>query len=290
MIVGKGGVQMDPVKLKAIWEWFPPANIKAIWSFLRFCNFHQKFIPSYSNIAHPLLDLTKQSTPWTWRPDQENAFQNLQAVFTRQLVLAFPNTSKLFTFMMDASLTASEAVLMQLNANKDMQSCGYLFQTISPAERNYNIFNRELLTVICGLKESRQYLLGSPFPMEVLTNHKSLTYFKESQRLSQRQAQWLLFLQYFNMMYWALPGTQMTPADTLSHQDDVDTTQDNMDVQLLPSNTFDQQIWAIDRALADKIKDSSSSNPLVLQAVHQMEKELPLFNRSRAKDWTFDNG
>ena len=81
----------------------------------------------------------------------------------------------------------------------------------------------------------------------------------------------------------------MTPADTLSHQDDVDTTQDNTDVQLLPSNTFDQQIWAIDRALADKIKNSSSSNPLVLQAIHQMEKKLPLFNRSRAEDWTFND-
>ena len=30
MIVGKGGVQMDPVKLKAIQEWTPPANVKAI--------------------------------------------------------------------------------------------------------------------------------------------------------------------------------------------------------------------------------------------------------------------
>ena len=28
MIVGKGGIQMDPVKLKAIQEWSPPANIK----------------------------------------------------------------------------------------------------------------------------------------------------------------------------------------------------------------------------------------------------------------------
>ena len=61
---------------------------------------------------HPLLDLTKQSTPWTWRPDQEKAFQNLQATFTRQLVLAFPNTSKPFTLMTDALLTASGAVLM----------------------------------------------------------------------------------------------------------------------------------------------------------------------------------
>ena len=74
MIVGKGGVQMDPIKLKAIQEWSPSANIKAIQSFLGFCNFYWKFIPSFFDIAHPLLDLTKQSTPQTWRSDQEKAF------------------------------------------------------------------------------------------------------------------------------------------------------------------------------------------------------------------------
>ena len=70
----------------------------------------------------------------------------------------------------------------------------------------------------------------------------------------------------------------------------MDTSLDNADIQLLLSNTFDQQIRAIDVALADKIRESSSTGLLVLQAVHQMEKELPLFNRSKAKDWTFDNG
>ena len=81
----------------------------------------------------------------------------------------------------------------------------------------------------------------------------------------------------------------MAPTDALSCWNEMDITQDNTDVQLLPPNTFDQQLRAIDVALADKIKDSSSSNPLVLQAVHQMEKELPLLNRSRAENWTFDN-
>ena len=77
--------------------------------------------------------------------------------------------------------------------------------------------------------------------------------------------------------------------DTISHWDNMNTIQDNTDVQLLPSNTFDQQIWAVNIALADKIKDSSSNDLLVLQAVHQMEKELPLFNRLKAEDWTFDD-
>ena len=81
--------------------------------------------------------------------------------------------------MMNTLLMASGGVLMQLNANGDIQPYGYLSQTFSLAEQNYNIFNWELLAMIHSLDEWRQYLLGSPFPIEVLTNHKNLTYFKE---------------------------------------------------------------------------------------------------------------
>ena len=123
-----------------------------------------------------------------------------------------------------------------------MQPCCYLFQTFSPAEHNYDICDQELLAVICSLKEWRQYLLGSPFPIEVLTNYKNLIYFKELHKLLWRQAWWLLFLQDFNMTYQALSSTQMVPADALSHQNDVDTSLDNTDIQLLPSNAFGQQI------------------------------------------------
>ena len=125
--------------------------------------------------------------------------------------------------------------------------------------------------------------------MEVLIDYKNLTYFKEPRKLLQRQAQWLLFLQDFDLAYHALPSTQMATRDALSYQDNMDTSLDNMNVQLLLSYIFNQQIQAIDVALMDKINNSSSSDPLVLQVVHQMEKELLLFNRSQAKDWTFND-
>ena len=129
---------------------------------------------------------------------------------------------------------------MQHNMNGDMQPCGCLSQTFLPTKCNYDIFNWELLAVICGLEEWKQYVLGSLFPVEALIDHKNLTYFKEPCKLFQRQAWWLLFLQDFNMVYWALFDTQMSPADALSHLDDVDAILDNTNVQLLPSDAFDQ--------------------------------------------------
>ena len=82
----------------------------------------------------------------------------------------------------------------------------------------------------------------------------------------------------------------MAPVDPLSHHNDMDIFLDNTNIQLLSSDAFDQQVWAINIALVDKIKELSSIDPLVLQAVHWMEKEFPLFNRLKAKDWIFNDG
>ena len=79
---------------------------------------------------------------------------------------------------------------------QNMQTLGQLFeplylsQSFSSTKRNYNIYDRELLTIIQALKSWRQYLHGSPFPIQVFTDHKNLTYFHKAQSLNQRQASW----------------------------------------------------------------------------------------------------
>ena len=64
-----------------------------------------------------------------------------------------PDTTKPFLVMMDMSLTASGGVLMQNDSNGDLHPCAYHSTTFSPVEQNYDIYNRELLTVIQALKE-----------------------------------------------------------------------------------------------------------------------------------------
>ena len=40
LIVKNGEVLMDPTKLKAVEQWEPPTSVKAVRSFIRFCNFY----------------------------------------------------------------------------------------------------------------------------------------------------------------------------------------------------------------------------------------------------------
>ena len=53
-IVKRDGVETDPIKTQAIWEWTTPKSKKEIQSFLCFCNFYRTFIDGFSRTAKPL--------------------------------------------------------------------------------------------------------------------------------------------------------------------------------------------------------------------------------------------
>ena len=57
VILENGTVQMDPAKVKGVADWTPPQNAMDVCSFLGFTGFYCYFIPNYSLIAHPLIQL-----------------------------------------------------------------------------------------------------------------------------------------------------------------------------------------------------------------------------------------
>ena len=146
----------------------------------------------------------------------------------------------LFAIATDASKYATGGVLMQEDTNGDWKPCAFLSHSLNPAERNYDIYDRELLGVIHALKEWRHYLYGSPHPVKVLTDHKNLTYFQQPQNLDRRQACWLLDLSNFDLQLHHVPGKDLAGPDALSccpdHTPADDT--DNHNVTLLPQSLF----------------------------------------------------
>ena len=136
--------------------------------------------------------------------------------------------------MTDTSLLAAGAILLQPDANQDLHPCAYFSQTFTPPQQNYDIYDRELLAVILALEKWCQYLQGTQHPVTIITNHKNLSYIKNPHKLSRQQAQWSLFLQDFNIVWQVTPGSKMAPADALSQQDSVDTSDDNTNAAICP--------------------------------------------------------
>ena len=176
---------------------------------------------------------------------------------------------------------------MQMDENSDLHPCAYFSRTFSSAQHNYNIYDQELRTVILALEEWRQYLQGTAHPITIITDHKNLSYIKDPRKLSRQQARWLLFLQDFDIQWQVTPGTKMAPADALSRHDHIDTSLDNQETPICPEPVI---IQALDLVLAQKIRSSSESDPLVLQALESLKMGSSLFPHSSTNDWHVTNG
>jgi hypothetical protein len=55
---------------------------------------------------------------------------------------------------------------------------------MTPAEKNYEIYDKELLATMEALKSWRHYLLDAKQQFEIWTDHKNLMYFRELHKLN----------------------------------------------------------------------------------------------------------
>jgi len=99
-----------------------------------------------------LFNLTKKNCTWNWGVKQQNAFETLKKAFIIAPVLRIPNDEDPFKLSTDASGFATGAVLLQ----KDMQTnlwhpVAFFSKSLDVHERNYEIYDKELLVVIQGL-------------------------------------------------------------------------------------------------------------------------------------------
>ena len=221
---------MDAAKLTGIKEWPAPQTVKQVRSFLGFANFYRKFIGHYAEIARPINALTQKDKPFSWTPECQKSFDELKERFLEEPVLKMIDTTKQFVLETDASKWAIGAVLKQLGEDGELHPCGYISKTLTPAERNYQIYDRELLAVKEGCKTWKYVLMGSPHPVIIHCDHKNLGFYKKENKVTPRQARWLEFLQGFNLLWEYVPGSKLIQADALSRRPDHvqdDTDNDN---------------------------------------------------------------
>ena len=81
-------------------------------------------------------------------------------------------------------------------------------------------------------------------PFKIWTDHENLKYFQEPHKLNGRQARWYLKLQDHNFTLKHISGNTNTKADILSRKEQVNTKEDNKDVQLLKEELWQQRTTA----------------------------------------------
>jgi hypothetical protein len=239
VIIEKGMTRMDPVKIAGIKNWPTPTKVKDVRSFLGFCNFYRTFIRGFAHLARPLNELTRKDVEWSWETRHQKAFEELKHRVTTEPVLAHPILTDPFELEVDASGFAMGAVLLQRKEDGKKHPIAYYSKTLSAAERNYDVYDLELLAIVNALDHWRPYLAGSPHKIIIYSDHQNLLYWKEPHKISRRVAREVLMLSEYNFEIRHIKGTANGRADALSRRPDYDQGQeDNQNITVLPEQVF----------------------------------------------------
>jgi hypothetical protein len=176
LIVGDGEMRMDPAKVVANWP--EPKNKKELQSFLSFWNYYCRFIKDFSEIVCPLHDLTKWDVPFSWGVQQQQLFKMLKAAIISNPILTILHDNAPWRIESDCSDHVLGGILSQEVDGKWLMMA-FLSKSLSSTERNYKVYNKELLAIMSCLEEWCPYLLGTKDTFEIWTDYLNFTYFRE---------------------------------------------------------------------------------------------------------------
>ena len=145
---------------------------------------------------------------------------------------------------------------------------------MQPAEWNYEIYNKELLAIVEALAKWRQYLLDAAETFEIWMDHESLKYFQEPHKLNGWQARWYLKLQDYNFILRHIPGKTNMKTDILSRKEQVNTKENNKDVQLLKDEMWTRKTTGKIMMLERKVMTEENSIVKKIQRNNTREKEI----------------
>lgn len=220
------GVKPDPQKIECVRNFPVPTNVKEVKSFLGLSGYYRKFIQNYGQIAKPLTSLLKKDAPYNWTELCQQAFETLKNCLTQAPILQYPDFSKPFNLTCDASNYAIGCVLSQGPIGQDLP-IAYASRTLNKAEINYNTTEKELSSIVWGIKVFRPYLFGQQF--HIVTDHRALLWLFNLKDPGSRLTRWRLKLEEYQYTIHYKAGTSNTNADALSRIHRVVTRSQNQE-------------------------------------------------------------
>ena len=234
-LIDKNDIKMNSNKTAAVRDWKRSKNVTEVLAFLGFTNYNRRFIKRYSHKALPLTKLTQKGQPWSWNDKTEQAFQKLKQACLEASILKIFNSRKPIRIETNVSDMTIGACLCQKYDDK-WHSVAYFSRKLTPAEQNYEIHDKELLTIVTALKTWKIYAKGAS-EFIILTNHKNFLYFIITKKLNRKQVRWSEELEQYKFTIRYTSNKNNDKANALSRQQDYNKKKPN--TAFLKSTTTD---------------------------------------------------
>jgi hypothetical protein len=217
LIVDRDEIRMNSKKIETILQWATSQNFKQIQRFLEFCNFYKRFIKNFAKIVKSLIKLIRKDVFFTWNEICKQTFELLKRTVIEASILTHFDLKKQIYIKSDSFDFVFAEVLSQMKENDKLHSVTFFSKNLASIECNYEIYDKELLTIIRCFEQWRFELLfiESNVSIKILIDHKNLEYFMFTKQLNKKQSKWVQFLTDFHFVIIYLSEKSNEKADSL---------------------------------------------------------------------------
>ena len=225
-VIDSEGIRPDTKKVEAIKSLPTPTCVREVRSFIGMCSYYRRFIPNFSAIAEPIIQLTRKFAHFNWTSKHQISFDYLKDSLTVVPLLVYPDPNKKYTLYTDASDTCIGACLTQecdvegadklpgTFNTKIEKPIYYLSHKLNKTQCKYSVIEKEAFSIMYSLSKLDYYLHNSEFVIK--TDHKPLKYLLEAPMTNKRIQMWALSIAGYNCSIEYIEGSKNTCADLLS--------------------------------------------------------------------------
>jgi hypothetical protein len=157
---------------------------------LGFASFYRMFIRDFSKIMAPLMQHIQKDTPWGWGNNTQVAFEELKRAILLEPILQYFNPTRAITIEMHTSDYAISTICSQPDDANILHPLQYFSSKLKSTERNYDIYDKELLAILDTLDKWSTYCKSILHTIMISSDHKNLEYWQSNWDLNLRQACW----------------------------------------------------------------------------------------------------
>ena len=213
-IISGRSFKPDPERFKALLDYPTPTTLKQLNSLIGLFAYYAKWIPRCSELTSILTKSKEHIAKYKILPNE--ALSAIHELKTKLISasLAAPRLDFPLTLETDASAVALGGTLSQ-----EGRPIAFMSRTLSSAERNQSVIEREACAIVECCRKWRHLLLSVPY-FNVVTDQKSVSFMFDHHKASKikhdKIARWRLELSEYNFNIQYRPGSENTAADPLS--------------------------------------------------------------------------
>ena len=214
--LGGGCVRPKRNLLEAIRRAPNPTDKDQLRSFLGLIEFYSKFIRNFAEKTENLRTLLRKGTSFRWGETQQETFEAIKMELVKANFLTPYDGSLDTVITVDASKVGIGAVLTQRHKGGE-RTVAFASRTLTNAERNYAVIEKEALAAAWGLEYFRNFIWGQKVTLK--TDHKPLVKVLSPEgmgKISARLARIASRLQEYIYTVEYIPGWKNVQADCLS--------------------------------------------------------------------------